>query len=253
MMELFKDRYKLGLVMATLFFAGIVVSLYQVYRLPYKLMLPQSNHPALVTVYFVLGITFLIGAFTIWSSLNYKNEVIVFREKQRETGMEDKENSTTGESSISLDHIMENLKQAKNEAEIIQSGLHAVCDQLKAGQGALYLVQEDNGHKKVELKSGFALNMAENAHVVYELGEGLIGQAAATGKVLYIDDVPEGYVKILSGLGSASPRFLLIVSLIQQNNILGVMEIASFTPLDEQQRKFAEESARLIAENLSNR
>ena len=85
------------------------------------------------------------------------------------------------------------------------------------------------------------------------LGEGLIGQSAANGNTLYVDDVPEGYVKIVSGLGSASPKYLLIVPMKSQDQVLGIIELASFTPINEDQRKFVEEAAQLIAEKISNK
>jgi methyl-accepting chemotaxis protein len=66
-----------------------------------------------------------------------------------------------------------------------------------------------------------------------------------------VDDVPDGYVKIVSGLGIASPRYLLIVPVKNQEQVLGVMEIATFTPLDENQRRFVEESAQLAASKIT--
>ena len=62
---------------------------------------------------------------------------------------------------------------------------------------------------RVELKAGYALSIGESTVIKYEFGEGLIGQSAASGNTLYVDDVPEGYIKIVSGLGSASPKYLL--------------------------------------------
>ena len=58
---------------------------------------------------------------------------------------------------------------------------------------------------------GYALSIGESTVIKYEIGEGLIGQSAASGNTLYVDDVPDGYIKIVSGLGSASPQHLLIV------------------------------------------
>jgi methyl-accepting chemotaxis protein len=135
----------------------------------------------------------------------------------------------------------------------MRAGLHAVCKQLDAGQGAFYLLQQDGENKKLILKSGYALNVSDSHVVSFELGEGLIGQAAAAAKTVYIDEIPQGYVKIISGLGSASPRSLLIVSVKQHEKVLGMMEIASFTELTEQQRKFADEAAQLIAQKISTK
>jgi methyl-accepting chemotaxis protein len=103
----------------------------------------------------------------------------------------------------------------------------------------------------VELTCGYALSLGESASVEYEFGEGLIGQAAAEGRTLYVDDIPDGYIKIISGLGSASPRYLLIVPVKNQNEVLGVMEMAAFTDISEDKRKFVEEAAQLLVKNVA--
>lgn len=254
MMDLFRDRYKTGLILATLFLIGILVSLYQIYRLPHNMMVAEGYHPALSNVYLILGITFLIGAYTIWSALHNKTEIIVFRDKQLDADKASRDTAAYGQqTTISLDSVKESIQSARGPKEIMQNGLHAVCTQLEAGQGAVYVVEEKEGQRKVELKSGYALSLAENTVIAYGIGEGLIGQSAASGKTLYIDDVPTGYVKIVSGLGMASPKYLLIVPVKQGEKVIGVMEIASFSPVSEDQRKFVEESAQLVAEKISGK
>ena len=152
-----------------------------------------------------------------------------------------------------MENIKASLRTAKSEKEIFQNGLQSICKQLEAGQGAAYQAQQENETRFVELKAGYALSLSENAVVRYTFGEGLIGQAATNAQLLYLDEVPEGYIKIISGLGSASPRYLLIVPVKNQETVLGVLEIASFTPLNSDQRKFVEQSAQLMADKLSNK
>ncbi|MFZ6010752.1 MAG: hypothetical protein ACOYXT_10440, partial [Bacteroidota bacterium] len=65
MMDLLRDRYKIGLFMATLFFIGILASAYTIYRLPHNLMLAEGYQPAFFNTYVTLALTFLMGAFTV--------------------------------------------------------------------------------------------------------------------------------------------------------------------------------------------
>ena len=254
MIALFKDRYKLGLILGALFLIGILASLYEVYRLPYNMMVSDGYHPALSNVFVVLGFTFLVGAFTIWTVLNNKDVVVVFRDKQidRSESSQDTGNAQQ-KTTMSLDSVKESLKQSRNEKDILTNGVQAICKALDAGQGAAYSIVSADGAKKIELKSGYALSIGENTKISYDFGEGLIGQAAASGRTLYIDEVPDGYVKVVSGLGMASPRFLLIAPLKNQDAVSGVIEIASFTPISDDQRKFVEESAQLMADKLSGK
>jgi hypothetical protein len=248
MISVFKDHYRVGQLLAILFIIGVAISIYQIYSLPEGLSIMSGYRQAFLPVYMVLGFTFILGFFTIYYTLQHRREVIVFRDKKLEQDIIDRENSV--KNVISLDGVKESLN-ADDRKEILRGALHAICKQLDAGQGAIYEAIDSNGVRKVELKSGYALNMGESTIVSYEFGEGLIGQAAANGKTLYIDDVPEGYIKIVSGLGSASPRFLLIVPLKTQEKTTGVIEIASFSAFTPDQRKFVEDAAQLIGNTIS--
>jgi len=251
MINLLKDRYKFSLVLTTVFFAAATITAYQIYNLPRALMLSDGFHPAMVNVYLSVAVTFLVGGLTLWTAINSRNEVIVYKEKlnieqQRSTSENQGEKTT-----ISLASVQQQVASASGQKEIVQAGLHAICKELEAGQGAAYQLKESDGQSSVELMAGYALAVSESNTISYALGEGLIGQAAASGSTLYLDDVPEGYIKIISGLGSASPRFLLIVAMKTGNAVHGILEIASFSPITENQRKFVEESAELIAARVS--
>lgn len=251
MTGLLNDRYYLNLLLGVLFVLGIGLSLYFIYSLPDSLHLTSGFQPEFMPVYIVVGLTFITGALAVLSAMRYQKEVIVFRDRITDTGKTEGENGDqAGKTTISLESVKSNLQQAGGEKELLQSALQAISKQLEAGQGAIYRVQEDDGKRFLELKSGYALSIGESTVIRYEFGEGLIGQAAVSGRTLYIDDVPNGYVKIISGLGSASPKYLLIVPVKKQEQVKGVIELASFTPLTEDQRRFAEESAQLIAEKI---
>jgi putative methionine-R-sulfoxide reductase with GAF domain len=250
MIQNFVNRFNLNLLLTVLFIAGIGASLYVIYSLPVSLRLADGYQPEFIRVYLVTGATLFVGLITLTSSLRYKKEVIVFRDKvidKEEAQREAAEQA--GKTTINLD-VVRNSLSAATQKEALTQALHIICKQLNAGQGALYLAREQDGKRTVELFSGYALNIAESKVLKYEFGEGLVGQVAASGQTLFIDDVPEGYITILSGLGNASPRFLLLVPVKSNNRLQGVMEIASFERATEDERKFVEESAQLMTETI---
>jgi methyl-accepting chemotaxis protein len=223
-----------------------------IYSLPASLRVADGYQPGFLKVYLVIGITFLVGALTLTWALRYKKEVLVFRDRTADAAQAGRDAADqAGRTSISLDTVKTSL-QSRDTKEALLAGLTAICKQLEAGQGALYGVKETEGKRRVELKTGYALSIGESKVISFEFGEGLIGQAAASGRTLYIDDVPDGYITILSGLGSASPRYLLIVPVKRAEQVVGILEIASFTKVTEDQRKFVEESAQLISEKISS-
>lgn len=253
MIKAFKDSFNVNLLLTSLFYLGIAVSAYLLYRLPHNLMLPYGYDSDFNLVYISVALTFILGVGVISQTMRYKKELVVFRERTDEMIQADMDAAADKTGVITVDGVKSALSSAKQEKEIFQQGLDAICKQLSAGQGAAYKVQQEDASRFVELYSGFALSVSETSSLRYNFGEGLIGQAAAGGQLLYLDEVPEGYIKIISGLGSASPRYLLIVPIKKESSVLGILEIASFAPVTTEQRKFVEQSADLIAEKLSKK
>jgi methyl-accepting chemotaxis protein len=253
MITIFKNRYKLSLTLATFFILGIAVSLFTIYSLPLNLRLADGYQPEFMNVYIVVAATFLAGALGLIVALRYKREVVIFRDRSIEAAANAKHETDQGKTTISLEGVIASLQGKENDKAVMEAGLNAICKQLEAGQGAIYAVNESEEKRIVELQGGYALNIGESTTISYEFGEGLIGQAAVSGRSLYVDDVPEGYIKIVSGLGSASPKYLLIVPMKHDGQVLGVMEIASFTPISEDGRKFSEEAGELIANQITNK
>lgn len=251
MIRLLKNHYKVSLTLATFFVLGMAASLFAIYSLPANLFLADGYQPEFANVYLVIALTFLLGALGLVLALRYKKEIVVFRDRTIEAATK-KQETEHGKTTISLDGVIAGLEQAKTTKQILEAGLSTICKQIEAGQGAIYTTTEKDGKRLVELQGGYALSIGESTTISYEFGEGLIGQSATNGQSLYVDDVPEGYVKIVSGLGSASPKYLLIVPLKHNGQVSGVLEIASFTPISEDQRKFTEEAAEIMATKILN-
>lgn len=250
MTGIFSDRYKLSLLLASLFMLGMGVSLYFVYSLPHEWHLSGGDNGALSTVYISLATTFLVGGIAIILALQYRKELIVFKDRELEASVAQQDGDQSGATTISLAGITSILNNGGTQDELLEKSLHAIAKELEAGQGALYLPRESDGKRQIFLKSAYAMGLGESAEIAFEFGEGLLGQAVATGTTLFVDDIPEGYVKIVSGLGSAYPRFLLIVPIKKNGTVDGVIELASFTRISEDQKKFVEEAGKLISEMI---
>jgi transcriptional regulator with GAF, ATPase, and Fis domain len=88
-------------------------------------------------------------------------------------------------------------------------------------------------------------------HKIYR-GEGLAGQAWQEGDIVYLTEVPQNYIKITSGLGDANPTSVLIVPLKVNDQIFGVVEIASFSLFQDFEMEFVQKIAESIASTISS-
>lgn len=257
-LQYLKDSSKLSLVMTAFFFAGILFSAYSLYTLQQNLIFSQAIHvidsnlarAVILKPSIIILVTFALGIYAINLAQKSVRQVTVFVDKKVEDGQN---NTTTTEGegeSIDVTTFRQSLQTAK-ASEFIQQGLNTICKQLEAGQGAIYQAQQNGSQRHVELKQGFALSMGESQTIRFEFGEGLVGQAAASGRSIYLDEVPEGYITIVSGLGKASPRYLFIVPLKVGDEVRGVLEIATFKSLSESSRKQIEGMAQVLGEKLN--
>jgi len=125
---------------------------------------------------------------------------------------------------------------------------------LKGNQGAIYIVDdvESGDEPTMSMKSCYAWDKKKFLNHKIHKGEGLAGQAWQEGDLIYLTDVPQNYIRITSGLGDANPTSVLIVPLKVNENIFGVVEIASFTDFKDFEMEFVQKIAESIASTISS-
>jgi signal transduction histidine kinase len=119
-------------------------------------------------------------------------------------------------------------------AQLIMAELTPVVN---AQHGAFYLLEGD----RLRMLAGYgraALSPDDESEITFRLGDGLVGQVAAQRKQILLSQVPGGYLRIGSGLGSADPASLIVLPVLFENQVLAVIEIASFQQFTEIQLAF---------------
>lgn len=125
---------------------------------------------------------------------------------------------------------------------------------LKANQGALYIIDDEleGNEQTMSMKACYAWDKKKFLnHKIYK-GEGLAGQCWQEGDTIYLTEVPQNYIKITSGLGDANPTSVLIVPLKVNDQIFGVVEVASFTTFQDYEIEFVQKIAESIASTISS-
>ncbi len=82
-------------------------------------------------------------------------------------------------------------------------------------------------------------------------GEALIGTAAEEKRTILVEKAPSGYLKISSGLGEAPPAQVIVLPVLFEGTVLGVIELASFTPFTHIQKDFLNQIAEMIATSVN--
>lgn len=139
--------------------------------------------------------------------------------------------------------------------------VHALCDQIiralvqytKSNQGALYILNDEGGNQKyLELISLFAYDQKKYETQRIKPGQGLLGQTFLERETTYLTDLPEEYIRITSGLGGAQPKCLLVVPLKVDQEVYGLVELASFQLLEQHEIAFVEKLGETIASTLGS-
>ena len=140
------------------------------------------------------------------------------------------------------------LQQLPTFTDLGQKFLSRVAPLLGAGHGVFYIFDQQDRQLRLLASYGYRERKQLNQH--FALGEGLVGQCAMERVPITLSDPPADYVRIASGLGEATPRWLATWPILLQDNLLGVVELAAFHPFGQKEQTLIEELLPLVAVSI---
>jgi methyl-accepting chemotaxis protein len=144
------------------------------------------------------------------------------------------------------------LRIHNNEISILAENIiRELVGYLDASAGGFYLISEGDA-TSIDLVASFAFERKKYLKKQYAPGEGLVGTCAIEKEKIILTEIPEDYINITSGLGEGKPRSLILMPLKYEEQILGIIEVASINRLKNYEIEFVENLADSIASEVSS-
>ncbi|MDP4267396.1 MAG: Cache 3/Cache 2 fusion domain-containing protein [Bacteroidota bacterium] len=175
-------------------------------------------------------------------------EAVIAEKKRKE---EDAQRTRTANGLAQIGDILRNTE--KEAKELYDDIIAFIVKYTECNQGGLFIINDDNPIDVfIELKSCYAYNKKKYLTKRLGLEEGLLGASMMEKETIYLTEIPDQYIEITSGLGKSNPKCILIVPLKVNDNIFGVIELASFKILEKWEIEMVEKMAEIIGSTISN-
>ena len=184
------------------------------------------------------------------SLLEMRKSLIIARREERNRLDENTKRQWTNDGTSKFsDIIRNNSGNVKLLSEIIISEL---INYTKATLGGIFIANyKDIKNTKLDLMASVAYNRKKFIKKQIDAGDGLIGACFLEQSIINITKLPQDYLDITSGLGTANPENLLIIPLIYEQKVYGVLEIASLNIFLKHEIAFIETVCQNLAISIS--
>ena len=135
-----------------------------------------------------------------------------------------------------VNKMNDSLQGANSREELVHSALQTLTTFGEFSAGAFYRFNEGANHLRLEA----TVNMPAAVPAVVAIDDGFVGTAASNPDLRVIRGVPPSYWQLSSASGNSIAGELVLIPLWVDNELLGVIELASFQPVTPLQVRLLE-------------
>ncbi|WP_040801533.1 HAMP domain-containing protein, partial [Nocardia higoensis] len=177
-----------------------------------------------------------------------KDNINSMVESLRETTMANQDQDWLKTNLARISGLMQGQRDLHVVAELIMDELAPL---VSAQFGAFYLADESTDRPELILISSYGSPQEPGTDVRFAYGQSLVGQAARSRRTIAVDDVPGDYLAINSGLGRTAPINLLLLPIVVEDQVLGVIELASLHRFTRIHRDFLDQLMETVGVNVN--
>jgi len=150
-----------------------------------------------------------------------------------------------------LAHIGGLMQGHRDLATVAQLVIDELTPMVGGQHGTFFLVDSSAETPALDLIASYGYRPTATTPRHFGLGESLIGQAARTRRTIVVEQTPRDYITIGSSVGQAAPVSLVVLPILFEDQALGVIELASFTPFTAVHRAFLDQLTETIGVNVN--
>ncbi|RZQ61358.1 HAMP domain-containing protein [Amycolatopsis suaedae] len=166
----------------------------------------------------------------------------------RETTRANREQDWLNKNLARVSGLMQGHRDLRAVAALIVDELTPLVG---AQYGTFYLLDSGDGAPRLRQIARYGHYDDGEQPREFALGQALVGQVAQTRRPIVVEQTPPDYVRISSSLGAAAPANLIVLSVVFEDRVLGVIELASFSRFTAVQREFLEQVMETIGVNVN--
>ncbi|MDF9797815.1 putative methionine-R-sulfoxide reductase with GAF domain [Catalinimonas alkaloidigena] len=176
------------------------------------------------------------------------NALLEMREKLFRMVKEQNQRSWSNEGIAQMEGM---LRKFEDQEDFYAQIISELVTYLNINQGGIFVKESDGDETVMVLKGSYAWGRRKFHQDRFFAGEGLIGQVWLEQDTIYLTEIPENFITITSGLGDANPKSLILVPLLYNEEVIGVIELASFREFSAYQIEMVEKAADSIAASIA--
>jgi GAF domain-containing protein len=136
--------------------------------------------------------------------------------------------------------LMQGQRDLKTLSRLIMNELTPT---VSAQHGAFFLSEslESETDTTLHLIASYGYKARKNVPNQFRVGEALVGQSALERTRILVTEAPTDYVKVSSGLGESDPVNIVVLPILFEDQVLGVIELATLRAFSEVHLSFLDQ------------